>query len=386
MRPDTPVTASSYTRRNLLKAGACGLCALCLARSGISTVRAESDGGGLGLVRPRPAAWFEPTDTGRLRCNLCPWQCELADGETGRCRVRRNHRGRGETLVHGNPVLVQEEPLERLPFFHVRPGSRTLAISTAGCNLHCKFCEVWDMALVDPHEVHAYDMPPEQAIEQARMARLQSLSYAFGEPVVFHEYMMELAEQARQAGMLNLLHTAAYIRPEPLAALMELIDAVNVDLKSFNPDFYHDVVGGELQPVLDALVDFRRKGLHIEITNILLPTMNDDRADIERMCRWIHDELGPDTPVHFSRFYPLYKLTNLPQTPVSILDRARETARECGLNYVYISNVTGHEGENTYCPNCNHRVISRLGFIVDRVDIEKGECTNCDHPIPGLWG
>ena len=385
MQPDLSATDTSQSRRRLLKAGACGICALCMARAGISLVQPASASSLQGLVRPRPAAWFESAGNGRLRCGLCPWQCELADGQTGRCRVRRNHHGRGETLAHSNPVLVQEEPLERLPFFHVLPGSRTLALSTAGCNLHCKFCEVWDMALVEPHEIHAYDMPPAQAIEQARMARLPSISYAFGEPVVFYEYMLEIAEKARAEGLLNLLHTAAFIQPEPLDELIDRVDAVNVDLKAFDPDFYRDLVGGEMQPVLDALLRFREAGRHIEITNVLIPTMNDDLDSIGRMCRWIRDELGADTPLHFARFYPLYKLTNLPQTPVSTLDRAREVAMDSGLNYVYISRVTGHEGENTFCPNCREKVISRLGFIVDRVDIDDGHCRHCNHPIPGHW-
>jgi pyruvate formate lyase activating enzyme len=339
----------------------------------------------MGLVRPRPAAWATAVDHDRLRCELCPWQCELKPGETGRCRVRRNDAGELQTLAFGNPVLVQQEAIERLPFFHVRPGSRTLALSTAGCNLACKFCEVWDMALVDPREVHAYDMPPEAAIEQARMAGLDSVSYAFGEPVVFYEYMVETAELARAAGLLNLMQTGGFIRPQPLAVLGELMDAVNVDLKGFDPAFYRDVVGGELQPVLDGLVQLRRAGVHLEVTNIVIPGLNDGVATIERMCRWICDELGAHTPLHFARFYPLYQLTNLPQTPVSMLDRARQIALDSGLLYVYVGRVTGHDGENTYCPKCANKVISRLGFIVDRIDLEAGRCGQCGHAVPGRW-
>jgi pyruvate formate lyase activating enzyme len=385
MQPDPRSAEMLESRRRLLQAGACGICALCLARAGISIAQARQVGADPGLVRPRPAAWFEAAGNGRLRCGLCPWQCELAEGQTGRCRVRRHHAGRGETLAHSNPVLIQEEPLERLPFFHVRPGSRTLALSTAGCNLHCKFCEVWDMALVDPHEVHAYDMPPDQVIAQAEMAGLGSISYAFGEPVVFYEYMLEIARKARERGLLNLMHSAAFIQPGPLAELVELIDAINVDLKSFDPGFYREVVDGDMQPVLDALLQCRRAGLHIEITNVLVPGLNDDMDTIERMCRWIAAELGPDTPLHLGRFYPLYKLTNLPQTPVSVLERARDLARASGLNHVYIAKVTGHEGENTFCPNCGQQVISRIGFIVDRIELDYGRCNNCSHPIPGLW-
>jgi len=267
----------------------------------------------------------------------------------------------------------------------VLPSSRTLSVSTAGCNLACKFCEVWDMALVDPHEVHAYDMPPAAVIDNARAANLKSISYAFGEPVVFYEYMFETAELARDAGLFNLLHTAGYIQPAPLKELAARIDAANIDLKGFDAGFYRDVCGGELAPVLESMRLLKRAGVHLEITNILIPTLNDDIGSIRRMCAWIRDELGADVPLHFARFYPLYRLANLPQTPVSSLDRARETALEEGLRYVYVSRVTGHAGENTYCPNCGEVVIGRVGFIIDEVNLSAGHCSHCGEAIPGRW-
>ena len=370
-----------------MQGGAAGLCMLGLIRAGVApgqTVPAPAEAG-RGLIRPRAAAWFTDLGQRKLRCDLCPWQCELEPGQTGRCRVRRNEAGKGQTLAYANPVIVQEEPIERLPFFHVRPGSRTLAVSTAGCNLSCKFCEVWDMAQVRPDEVHAYDMPPEAVIEQAKTAGLGSISYAFGEPVVFYEYMVSIAKQARSAGLMNLMHTGGFIRPEPLAALTELMDAVNVDLKAFDERFYRELVAGEFQPILDTLLQLKKSRVHLEITNIVIPGLNDRMEDMARMARWIHDELGPDTPLHLSRFYPLYQLTNLPQTPVSTLDQARQVALDSGLKHVYIGRVTGHEGENTQCPDCGHQVISRLGFFVDEVDLDDGCCTQCGQAIGGLW-
>lgn len=386
--PDSSDSPRSSSRRDLLQGGAAGLCVMCMARAGVMPAEARQipADAGRGLVRPRPAAWFTELGGDRLRCDLCPWHCELAPGETGRCRVRRNHDGQGQTLAYANPVIVQEEPIERLPFFHVHPGSRTLAVSTAGCNLGCKFCEVWDMAQVGPHEVHAYDMPPETVVEQARIAGLRSISYAFGEPVVFYEYMVSIAEQAKAAGLLNLMHTGGFINPEPLAALTGLMDAVNVDLKAFDENFYRELVGGRFQPILDTLLQLRDSGVHLEITTIVIPGLNDRMEDIARMCEWIRDELGPDTPLHLSRFYPLFQLTNLPQTPVSTLDQARRTAMEAGLKHVYVGRVTGHEGENTRCPACAHQVISRLGFFVDEVDLDdNGNCGQCGQAIGGLW-
>ncbi|AHE98945.1 AmmeMemoRadiSam system radical SAM enzyme [Thioalkalivibrio paradoxus] len=380
-------TGPGLARRQTLKAGVGGLCALCLARVGIglAPAGAQPAGTGRGLVRPRPGSWFREEANGRVHCQLCPWACVLEPGQTARCRVRSNRGGRGYTLAYANPVLVQEDPVERLPFFHIRPGSRTLSISTAGCNLDCKFCEVWDMALVDPDAVHAYDMPPETVLEQARAAGLGSISYAFGEPVVFYEYMRDTMALARRQGLLNLLHTAAFIEPEPLRELCRHLDAANVDLKGFDPRFYRDVCGGELEPVLRSLELLRTAGVHLEITHLLIPTLNDDPATLRRMCIWIRDELGPDVPLHFARFYPLYRLANLPQTPVSTLDRAREIALEVGLRYVYIARVTGHAGENTYCPACGQLAIRRIGFVIGEIHLAEGRCSHCGEPIPGRW-
>lgn len=384
-------TAGGLNRREFLKAGAAGICALCLyGIPGCAPERSDqmeppAQPARKGLVRPVRSPWFSKHGRGMVRCELCPRGCELAEGERAPCRVRENREGEGYTLAYGNPALVQEDPIERKPFFHVLPGSRALSISTAGCNLACQFCEVWDMALVNPEDVHAYDMPPEAVVAHALAGNLQSISYAFGEPVAFYEYMAAVATPAREAGLLNLVHTAAYIRPEPLRELSGMIDAANVDLKSFDPEFYRDVVGGELEPVLESLKLLRDEGVHLEITNIIIPTLNDDMEMISAMCQWIVSELGPDVPLHLSRFYPLYKLSNLPRTPVSTLDRARDTALEAGLRFVYIAKVTGHEGENTFCPRCGETVIKRMGFVVEELNLENSACIYCGETIPGRW-
>ena len=336
-------------------------------------------------MRPVRARWFSPLDKLRVHCQLCPKQCELENDTRGPCRVRENREGQLYSLAYGNPALVQEDPVERKPYFHVHPGSRALSISTAGCNLNCKFCEVWDMALVAPEEVYAYDMPPQSVVAHARACGVRALSYAFGEPTIFYEYMADVAAEAKEAGLLNLLHTAGYIQPEPLRELSSMIDAANVDLKSFDPEFYQKVVGGELEPVLDTLRLLREEGVHLEITNMVIPTLNDDDATIRRMCRWIVDELGEDVPLHFARFYPLYKLSALPRTPVSALDRARRIAMEAGLDFTYIARVTGHEGENTFCPDCGELLIERVGYVVGEIHLEDGRCRYCGREIPGKW-
>jgi len=386
-------------RRVVLKAGAYGLCAFCLAslpgcallRRSEKTPTEDSLPEGApvftekGLIRAKRSPWFSRIDENVVRCELCPSLCELSEGERGPCRVRENREGEVYTLVYGNPTLVQEDPVERKPFFHVLPGSRALSISTAGCNLACEFCEVWDMALVNPEEVHAYDMPPEKVIEHALAAGLPSVSYAFGEPVAFFEYMSAVAEQARKAGLLNLMHTAGYIQPEPLRSIASKLDAVNFDLKGFDANFYREYVGGEFAPVLKSLRLLHESGVHIEITTIIIPTLNDDMAIIREMCEWIVSELGADIPLHFARFYPLYRLSALPRTPASTLEKARDTALDAGLKFVYLAKVTGHEGENTFCPECGKIVISRAGFVIEDINLENGSCNYCGSVLPGLW-
>ncbi len=395
-KSDAPGSTPDHGRREFLKAGAAGACMLGLgAFIGFSRfARAQTVPNGQpappqtaekGLIRRKRSPWFTSDRDGRITCTLCPKACTLNPGERGACRVRENDGGEGYTLVYGNPALVQLDPVERKPFFHVLPGSKALSVSTAGCPLECRFCEVWDMALVPPEDLHAYDLPPEEVIRHAFGMEARSVSYAFGEPVAYYEYVHDTAALARENGLLNLLHTSGYINPEPLAELSPKLDAINVDLKGMDSAFYRDVVGGELEPVLECLKQLKADGVHIEITNIVIPTLNDDRSMIIRMAEWIGNELGPDVPLHFARFYPLYKLANLPPTPVATLDEARKTAKEVGLNYIYVARVTGHEGEDTYCPACGETVIERLGFVVEEIRIEDGRCAACGQKIPGRW-
>lgn len=379
------------SRRQFVKAGAASVCTFCLSGvAGCAPARSEpqeqaAGGAQIGLIKPVPSPWFTQAENNTVQCQLCPRECSLAEGERSPCRVRENRGGVGYTLTYGNPALVQEDPVERKPFYHVLPGSRVLSISTAGCNLYCHFCEAWDIALVKPEEVHNYEMPPEKVVAHALASGVRAVSYAFGEPAAFFEYMASTAVLAKEAGLLNLAHTAGYLRPEPLRKLCRSLAAVNVDLKSFDPDFYRNVVGGELAPVLENLRLLRDEGVHLEITNIVIPTLNDDLGLIREMCRWIADELGTEVPLHFSRFYPLFRLSTLPQTPVSTLEQAREAGLQAGLKYVYIAKVIGHEGENTFCPGCGQKVIERIGFVIAEINLENGACKYCGAAVSGLW-
>ena len=380
-----PRREHAVNRRDFFRMAGGGTGALALGRVAGPTAAGHAQEARRGFVNPVPASFFSELGGGRLRCDLCPHLCRLAPGERGRCRVRENRGGRGYTLAHGNPCVVQLEPVERKPFFHVVPGSRSFSVATAGCNLECSFCEVWDTAQVAPEDVYAFDLSPEIIVEKARESGARSVAYTFGEPVAFFEYMECIAALAGGAGLLNLMHSAGFINLDPLARLCSVMDAANIDLKSFDAAFYRRVAGGELEPVLETLKTLRAAGVHLEITNILIPTLNDDPGMVREMCEWIANDLGPDTPVHFSRFYPLYKLANLPPTPVSTLNEARATAKAAGLRHVYVAKVPGHEGENTICPGCEEIVIRRMGFVVEEMRLADGKCDRCGESVPGIW-
>ncbi len=376
----TKVKTRNFLTKSALLAGAC----LCGAKA-VRLSAAEPHTARMGRIGARRSPWFTKLEGQRVRCTLCPRACVLAPGRRGPCRVRENRKGTGYTLVYGTPAILQTDPIERKPFFHVLPASRSLSVATAGCPYACKFCQVWDMALVAPEEVHTYEVSPAEVVRHARAADVRSVAYTYGEPVAFFEYMLDTARLVREEGLLNLLHSNGAINPAPLAELCPVLDGANIDLKGWDDDFYRDVCGGEKAPVLETLRALRAAGVHLEITSLLIPTLNDQPGNLRAMCRWIKQELGAHTPLHFSRFYPLYQLANLPPTPVSMLEKARALAGEEGLEYVYIANVPGHAGERTYCPACGETAIDRIGFVVEAVAIDNGHCSHCGHRIPGIW-
>ena len=283
-----------------------------------------------GFSRPTPAAFYKVLSKRMVQCQLCPRNCEVMDGDRGECGVRENRKGIYYSLVYGNPCAVHVDPVEKKPFFHLLPGSRSFSIATAGCNLHCKFCQNWEISQARPEKTDNFDLPPEKVVAGAQEAGCPSIAYTYVEPIIFYEYMTAVARLAKGAGILNTCHSAGYINPEPLEKLAEVLDAAVIDLKAFDPKFYKDLVDGKLEPVLNTLKTLRRKGVHVEIVNLVIPQFNDDPQTISDMCAWIKDELGPLTPLHFSRFYPLYKMQNHFPTPVSTLEKARETGPEGG--------------------------------------------------------
>lgn len=331
------------------------------------------------------ALFWEKLDGKTVACRLCPRRCVIEDGARGFCRARENRGGTLYSLVYGRPCSITPDPIEKAPFFHFLPGTDRLGIATAGCNQTCKYCQNWQISQARVEDLRNADVSPDSMITIARSLGLPTVCFTYSEPTVFYEYMFDIARRARAAGLRSVVVTSGYINEEPLRKLCSVVDAVKIDLKGFDEHFYEDVCSGALAPVLNNLKTVQECGVHLEIVNLVVPTLNDSLDEIRAMCRWIFDNLGPDVPLHFSRFMPNYKLTSLPMTPVATLEQAIAIAREEGLHYVYIGNVPGHAAENTLCPSCGRVIIRRAGYDIAENNLEQGHCRFCGTLIPGVW-
>ncbi len=333
----------------------------------------------------REALFYTKLDDNYVQCQLCPRRCVIPEGGRGFCGVRKNIGGKLYSLVYGKPGAVHIDAIEKKPLFHVLPGSRTFSIATAGCNLRCKFCQNWQISQAKPEEVQSVNLEPAQVVAKTKESNCKSITYTYTEPTIFYEYALETAKIARKEGLKNYMHSAGFINPKPLRELCKYLDAANVDLKGFSEDYYQKFCQGHLKDILRSLKIIKEEGVWLEITNLIIPTLNDDPKLIREMCMWIKDNLGAETPVHFSRFYPMYKLRNLSPTPISTLEKARKIARDVGLKFVYIGNIPGHQGENTYCPACHKLLIERVGYSILSNNLEKGRYKFCRRKIPGIW-
>jgi pyruvate formate lyase activating enzyme len=331
------------------------------------------------------ARYYDKHPDREIECTLCPRMCKLGDKERGYCGVRENIGGTYYTLVYGKACAVHIDPIEKKPFFHFLPSSSALSIASAGCNVNCKFCQNWEISQVRPEQIRHRDFPPESVAQAAETNRCPVIAYTYSEPIVFYEYMYDTSVEARKKNIKNVVVTGGHINPEPLLELLKVVDAVKVDLKAFNQKFYTEYVRGELQPVLEAIKLIAKSNVWLEIVYLVIPTLNDGPEEIRRLSQWILKEIGPEVPVHFSRFHPMYLMQNLPPTPLSTLEQVHQVAIEEGLRYAYIGNVAGHKYENTFCPNCKNMVIKRTLFQIQQIDIEDGKCKFCGNKIPGVW-
>ncbi|TBR15731.1 AmmeMemoRadiSam system radical SAM enzyme, partial [bacterium] len=294
---------------------------------------------------PKEGLYYEKLTDDAVQCHICPRNCFIAKGKRGFCGVRENQKGVLYALSYGKVVAVHIDPMEKKPLFHFLPGTKAFSVATAGCNLRCKFCQNWEISQKKPEEVEFTYIEPKELVEKAKASGCLTIAYTYTEPTVFYEYMLETAKIAKARGLRNVMHSCGYINEKPLRELAKYLDAANIDLKGFSDDYYSKVSEAALEPVLNTLKILREEGVHIEITNLILPGLNDNPEEIKRMCLWIKESLGPATPLHFSRFFPTYKFIALNPTPVETLEKARNIAIGCGLKYVYIGNVPGHRGE-----------------------------------------
>jgi pyruvate formate lyase activating enzyme len=329
------------------------------------------------------ASFYKKADS-KVRCELCPRFCTIVNQGRGNCGVRQNIDGTLYSMVYGRPCSVALDPIEKKPFYHFLPGKDALSIATAGCNLHCMYCQNWTISQSKPEDVSSLHMPPEKVIETARNSEAKIISYTYTEPTIFYEYMHDIAVLAKKEKMRNTIVSNGFINPKPLKNIVPLIDAANIDLKG-DAEFYRKITFSFIEPVLEALKIYKKKKVWLEITNLIIPTLNDSPKQIKWLASWIKENLGRDTPLHFSAFWPTYKLKHLPPTSVESLKRARLIAMSEGLNYVYTGNVDDEEGSTTFCPKCKKALIKRRGFYTYELNIRNGKCKFCRKAIAGVW-
>jgi pyruvate formate lyase activating enzyme len=331
------------------------------------------------------ARFYQKLQNKKIKCKLCPRECTVGDKERGYCGVRENHGGTYYSLVHSRVCAAHIDPVEKKPLFHYLPGTLAFSLATAGCNVNCKFCQNWDISQVRPEQVPAEYAPPQLVADLARQHSCPTIAYTYSEPVIFSEYLMDVADAGHEAGVRSVVVSNGYMQEDALKTAYGKMDAVKIDLKAFSESYYKEVVVGELKPVLDALVTLRKMGKWTEIVYLVVPTLNDSDSEFTGLARWIKANLGPDVPLHFTQFHPEYLLKNLPITPVPTLERAKAIADAEGLHYVYIGNVPGHPAENTYCPKCRRMLVERVGLTAKQMLIRKGSCPFCAQQIPGIW-
>ena len=333
-------------------------------------------------VRMSPYASVTPNG---VQCHICPHNCNLQEGHHGLCKTHFVAEGKLFTNAFGNPCSVHADPIEKKPLYHFLPGTMSYSIATAGCNLACRNCQNWEISQQSPTDLQIIEMFPEDVVEAAISKGCKSIAFTYTEPTAFYEYTYETARFARNHGIKNLFISNGFINEKPLRDLCPYLDAANIDLKAFSDEVYRKLTGGRLQPVLHALKILKEAGVWVEITNLVLPGWTDDQKMVREMCEWLVLNGFSETPLHFSRFYPLYKLSDLPVTPLETLINARNIALEAGLRFVYIGNIPDSMAEHTYCPVCKEIVIERHRYDIGSVNINKGSCAFCNTSIAGVW-
>lgn len=332
------------------------------------------------------ASYYETLNGGRVQCQLCPNRCILAKGQRGICGARENQDGKLVSLVYGKVSVTNVDPIEKKPFYHFLPGSKVYSLATVGCNLDCQYCQNWEIAHRQIEDVETKTMTPEEVVEEAIKSGSPTIAFTYNEPTVGFEFIRDTFKIAKQKNLKTAIITNGYINQEPLQELLTYLDAVKIDLKSINEKTYQKLIRGNLQPVLDSIKTVYKSGKWLEIVYLVVPGWTDDLEEIKKTCRWVLENTSSDVPFHLSRFYPNYKLLNLPPTPEETLKAARAFCLQEGLKYVYIGNVENQEGNITYCPDNGEPLIKRKGYFIEENKIDsEGKALECPSKIPGVW-
>jgi len=331
-------------------------------------------------------AMFYVRESGdRVRCGLCRFRCLISDGSRGICAVRENRGGTLYSLVYGKLCAEHVDPIEKKPLFHVMPGSKSYSIATQGCNFRCRHCQNYTISQVSSHdEIRGVEQTPQDIVKKATNNGCSSISYTYTEPTIYFEFAYDTAQLAKAAGLRNIFVTNGYISKDALVTIAPYLDAANIDLKGFTKEFYREYVHANLTEVLDSIIEHRKQGIWIEITTLIIPGLNDSPTELQGIAEFIVNNLGVDTPWHVSQFYPTYKLTDRPRTPVDTLRMARDIGLAAGLRFVYEGNIPGKGGENTCCPACSSPLIQRYGYQIESNRIISGACPDCGQSIPGI--
>ncbi|MBD3193371.1 MAG: AmmeMemoRadiSam system radical SAM enzyme [Candidatus Heimdallarchaeota archaeon] len=328
------------------------------------------------------ALFYSKEENNKVQCYLCPHNCKILPGKSGRCNVRINQEGKLYSANYGLVLSGSKDPVEKKPLYHFLPGTCVYSYGSVGCNLSCSFCQNWHISRGTPGEFrsHAIRRAPEKAAKEAANSNCASIAYTYNEPIVWYEWILDTAPLAKEKGLKNILVTNGYITSEPLEKLLPYIDAANVDVKG-DEEFYKELCkAAHHENVLQTCEMMKEKGVHLEITNLLIPGKNDSEKQLQSLINWILNDLGPDVPLHFSRYYPAYKLRVEP-TPVETLKRAFKMAKEAGINYVYLGNIRSNEGSSTHCKNCGVVLIRRSGYFVQKENLsDEMKCNKCQTP------
>ncbi|WP_339801940.1 AmmeMemoRadiSam system radical SAM enzyme [uncultured Marinobacter sp.] len=351
--------------------------------------------GDIPVLQGREVGFWHWLDDGRIQCDLCPRFCKLHQGQRGLCFVRGRLNDTMVLTTYGRSSGYCIDPIEKKPLNHFLPGTPTLSFGTAGCNLACKFCQNWDMTKSRETDELADQASPEDIARAARSLDCKSVAFTYNDPVIFHEYAINVAKACHAVGVRSVAVTAGYVTEEPRREFYQYMDAANVDLKAFTERFYHKITGGHLQPVLDTLEYIKHEtDVWLELTTLLIPGENDSDQELNEMTRWVAQKLGPDVPMHFTAFHPDWKMMDTPPTPPTTVTRARKIAMENGIRYAYTGNVHDQSGGSTYCHNCSELLIGRDWYVLGAWNLtDDGHCKFCDtacagvfEGLPGHWG